>query len=370
MKIHSQILIIGGGLAGLSLALSLTDKGFSVTIIDNKRMGSGASGVPIALINPAAAKQANLAWNAERCMSSIAKFIGRVSDSTGHTFYKKSGVLRPAVDTKTLQAFKSSLKRHPFPKGWAKWLTGEQVSKLNPDCNHAGGALWVEEAYTVDLPRYILAMIVLLEKKGVFLFEHIEHYTLIQEHSQKWHLTSHDSFDVESDHVIHCTGSSILSDPDWNWLPVHHIKGQMSQYQAHKPIPWEYSIAAKGYVAHLDNRSWAIGSTFEHNFEHHIPDIQGQHYLEQKVDAILPSLRSESTIINRWAGLRLGTPDRLPLIGRHPYLSGRWIFSGLGSKGLYYSAYLAEELSKYIKDNTYCLPDEVDIKRYYKHFSN
>lgn len=369
MKVTTEVIIIGGGLAGLSLALSLNKRGIKCIVLEQNSIGFGASGAPLALINPAAAKQANLAWNAEECMLSIERNLVFVSDQTGQSFYKKSGLLRPATDDKNLLAFKSSLERHRFPAGWAHWLTGEQVDQLNPDCKHNGGALWINEAYTVDVPIYLSAIKQILENDGVLFIDRIAEYKLIQFQDGKW-LVNSDMLEIKSDHIVHCIGSNTALESDWNWLPVHQIKGQMSLYHTSNTIQWNYSIAANGYIAHLDHHHWAVGSTFEHHFKDIKPDVWGLNYLERKVDIILPSLRSESTLVKRWAGIRLGTPDRLPIVGRHPLLNGRWIFSGLGSKGLFYSAYIAEEVAKCICDSNYDLPDQIDIKRYYKHYRN
>jgi len=368
LKLEAQVLILGGGLAGLSLALSLTELGLKTVLVDQSSIGSGASGVPLALINPAAAKQANLSWNAESCVDAISRNLARVSHYTADLIYKKSGVLRPASDSKTLEAFQSSLQRHHFPSGWAKWLTAGELDSLLPNCRHAGGALWLNEAFTVDVPKYIEVLKSILINQGCLFFEHIESQTLHQLPSSKWQFTGSDSLEIESDHIVHCNGSGIIYEPDWNWLPVHQIKGQMSLYHSDESLNWDYSIAAHGYLAHLDNKNWVVGSTFEHHFDHLEPDSWGQEYLEKKVDSILPGLRDKSTLTQRWAGLRLGTPNRLPILGEHPQLKGRWVFTGLGSKGLLYSAFLAKQLAHKLKDSTHSIMDEIDVKRFYKHF--
>jgi glycine oxidase len=368
LKSETHVLIIGGGLAGLSLALSLIDLGIKTSIIDQKSIGSGASGVPLALINPAAAKQANLAWNAERCMLAVERNLKRVSEGSNLVFYKKTGVLRPATDTKTLEAFRSSLQRHTFPNGWAEWLLSDKMDDILSDCNHAGGGLWLSEAFTVDNPNYLKLLKNLIIKLGGSLYENIHSYQLNVNSNSKWIFKSSHDLMLEADHIVHCTGSETGEDHDWNWLPVHRIKGQMSIYSSNYPLDWDFSIAAQGYLAHIDRTRWAVGSTFEHHFDQSEPDLWGQEYLERKVDAILPKLRTDSTLTSRWAGIRLGTPNRLPILGKHPILEGRWIFTGLGSKGLLYSAYLADELACVIHGKKESIAPEINVNRYFSYY--
>ena len=48
---------------------------------------------------------------------------------------------------------------------------------------------------------------------------------------------------------------------------------------------------------------------------------------------ICPSLRSQQPL-RRWAGLRPGTPDGAPLLGREPALDGLWYATGHGRNGI------------------------------------
>jgi glycine/D-amino acid oxidase-like deaminating enzyme len=358
-----DVVVVGAGLAGLSVAKSLTDKGVSVLIVDKYGLGAGASGVPIALINPAAAKQANLSWNAKASMAAIVGLLDQTKSHSSREFFRKSGVLRPSVDAATLEAFSSSMSRHNYPSGWAKWLNREELNQFQPDLQHVGGALWVQEAYTVDVSEYLSALASIITLNGAEIRTGIVISSMSYDQIQDiWIVVFSDGSIIRSSKVIKSTGSSILDDPDWGWMPVHRIKGQMALYRSNHDIDWSHAIAARGYVAHLNGRDWVIGSTFEHTFDHLEPDAAGLQYLENKVDAILPTLRQESALLSQWAGIRVGTPNRLPIIGPHPKLKGQWVFTGLGSKGLLYSAYLGQLLAANLVSGDK-IPMEVSTQR-------
>ena len=349
----------------MATAVSLCDLGLKVAIIDRDRVGSGASGVPLGLINPAAAKQAHLSWNAENCIRSIASLLDRAASISERRFHSKSGVLRPAIDEDTLKAYRKSAQNQPYPEGWAHWITPEAIATLNPELAPTSGGVWINEAYTVDVAAFLNALLGLLMAAGSTVMEQV---TVIEKSSAPdtdvWSLKLSDGTIVHTSHVINTTGASILDDSDWNWLPVHRIKGQLACYRSQTKLMWSHAVAARGYVAHLDNLHWVVGSTFEHNFTEPEPDAAGLQFLERKVDSVLPALRQHSELREQWSGIRLATPNRLPIVGRHPTLERHWIFAGLGSKGLLYSAYLSSLLAQNILLGA-ALPKEVDVARLY-----
>jgi len=60
------IIIVGGGIAGLSLGWCLSQKGQKVTVIEQHHVGSGASGVASAYLEPrlGSGPTRNLEWAA------------------------------------------------------------------------------------------------------------------------------------------------------------------------------------------------------------------------------------------------------------------------------------------------------------------
>jgi glycine/D-amino acid oxidase-like deaminating enzyme len=66
--------------------------------------------------------------------------------------------------------------------------------------------------------------------------------------------------------------------------------------------------------------------------------------------------------IDQQAGIRPGTPDRYPFIGRHPHLRSLWICNGFGARGTLTVPWYAGELARHLVDGT-PLPTEADIRR-------
>jgi len=369
VETHCDFLIVGAGVAGLSLAIQLQDAGKSIVVIDKQGVAAGASGVPLGLINPAAAKNANLSWNAIECMDAITRLLNRASSYADQPFFKKAGILRPASDSKTLEAYRKNVDLGNYPDGWVRWMDDTALSTFNTEIIHAGAGLFVDEGYTVDMTAYLMALNRMLEPSGAKVITQINIRNSEQTHDGNWLVELSDGTTLITNSIIYCNGSGIIDTPEWSWLPVHQIKGQMARYRSKTPIDWDYSISGRGYIAHLNGQDWVVGSTFEHHFDHSGVDHAGLEYLENKVDTILPNLRNRSTLVDQWTGVRLGTPNRLPIIGRHPSLFGHWVFAGLGSKGLMYSAWLAELLTKVMLGTGDDIPFDVDVARFRDKFT-
>src|SRR5690606_409541 len=109
------------------------------------------------------------------------------------------------------------------------------------------------------------------------------------------------------------------------------------------------ALSGYGYIIPKDNRL-ILGSTYEHHFDHTDPDPARDSVLLGKTAMLDIPQPGTDDIIDRWAGVRVSTPDRKPAIGALPGNPDLHYFFGLGSKGLFYSA----GLSRLLADHLFC----------------
>ncbi|NGP76638.1 FAD-binding oxidoreductase [Balneolaceae bacterium YR4-1] len=355
--------ILGAGLAGLSLADSLQEHDLEVCVIEKDDIGSGASGTPGGLVNPATGRRATKSWKAEACYEAIAENLEMVSHYSKTPFYRNNGVLRPALTKKMAGKMRERFRETTWSEGWCHWLPEVEIKEKHPGITCIEGGLWLPVGITVDVGRYLQAYGSYLQEKGVHIITGFEPKP--NNSSTGWEIR-HNGHHVDAENLVYATGYGTLSVEYWKNIDFHPIKGQVATFQSNSdPLGFDHSLSSLGYIANLggaEDNTFIQGSTYEHDFEDTAPSTYGKDYLRKRLRRILPGLEEHSEIIDQWSGVRLSTPNRKPVLGRHPEIQNLHLFAGLGSKGLLYGKFLAEHYVDHLLNGT-DLFDEISIHR-------
>lgn len=373
--------ILGAGLAGLTLAKSLSEiSDAKILVIDPNGIGGGASGSPIGLVNPATGRFATKTWRAIEAVEAIEENLKTVSSSQSEKFYSKDGVIRPALDAKIARRMKENMDSTHWPDGWCTWLDEEDIKNRFPDLSCVTGGVWVATGITVSIPKYLEALAKFLQTQGVDIIDQ-QGFELENEsfpidfelndknnewpetEGSRWVIALEDQSRLEASHLIITAGIKSNTFDFWKDLPLHPVKGQVAIFECENRFPYDSAISALGYFASLDSKTFVAGSTYEHNFNYEETDEKGLNYIQERMLRVIPKLEGEYKLIDQWSGVRASTPDRMPIIGHHPRIKNCTVFAGLGSKGLLYSALLGKELALHLIFSS-DIPEEVSISRF------
>lgn len=357
-------IVIGAGLSGLSTADSLIEKNCKVAVIDRKGIASSASGIPVGMVDPAASRNANLYWESENCFNTISENLEKIQSHSSRKFYKVTGVLRPGINEKRGKSLERSFHRQDWPEGWCEWLDESEIKEMTPEVHCEYGGLWHPNSIAVSIPKYLNAYSEYLGKKQVPL--HILKDYELSPNNDFWEIKNNDIV-LRTQNVIYATGAETSESTFWSELPLHPVKGQVAIYKTEDPLPFSCSISGNGHIGVIDDVTFLIGSTYEHDFTYTHTDEYGRNYLQQKLEESLPSIAPKSQLVRQWAGVRASTPNRLPILGTHRNYSNIHIITGMGSKGLLYSKYTANLLADYLVDHK-PLKREIDVERIYHRY--
>lgn len=341
-------LILGAGLAGVSVADKLLKRNKSVLLIDKQGIGFGASGTPLGLVNPATGRFATLSENAELLYDGIFKKLSEVQEVNPNHFFKKSGVLRPATDAKIAEKMRSNYENTTWPSDWCKWLDEKEIRDLEPQIKCVEGGLWLPIGISVNVKEYLLTYVSNLKKKG--LETNFDGDLSIEKSLSDWSVRNNE-FQFSAANLIVTSGYESSLFPFWKELKIHAVKGELAVYEHNNDFPFDFAVSALGYISSIDKKRFVIGSTYDHRFEDLNPTEKGLNYLETRCAAVLPDLLKSAKLIERWSGVRASTPNRKPIIGMHPKDNSVSIFAGLGSKGLLYSEYYAGKLVRHLLED-------------------
>lgn len=342
-----DLIILGAGFAGLSLADAALVHGKKCLVLEKNYAGSGASGSPGILANPASGRRARMSWMAEECFTHLLPFIRRIESFSGLILSDRSGTIRPALTKKIAKDFKKSPQKYSWPDGWLHWIEPDQVTENYPFLGEQFGLLRVEQSLSVRGDLFCSTAADYLQRKGIEFGSATVNY--MEQTETGWKLTFDGTVSI-TPHLVDCTGWSQLQSPYWSYIPFHAVKGQAATFRFPFVLPFKESISSLGYMATLPGleKELTVGSTYEHHFENLEPDTDGLNYLKQKLENTLPGYSNQFSSVRQWASCRVSLPDKMPVIGRHGELEGLYIIGGLGSKGFLLSRYLGELLIAHI----------------------
>jgi len=356
--------ILGAGIAGLSVADELLERGLKVAIIDKNLPGSGASGAPLVLANPATGRRAKMTWKADLCYQHLKNVLESVQQETDQSFFTENGVLRPALTKEMAEDFERSPEKYDWPDNWIKWITRKEFKSKYPFFGDNYGGLHIHKTFSIDPLPFLRSYSEYLEKNGLQTIYHSSVH-INSDSKQLKVVNSDQQAEFESETIIYAVGSAITGINEWNFLDFSSIKGQTISLDLGEELPFRESISSLGYMAAdpVKRNRLVIGSTYEHHYDHVKPDQNGKKALLSKLERTLPGLKSAIKSTDQWAGVRIAMKDHQPVIGRHPEKENHFIVSGLGSKGMIQSRYLAKLLADQIIENQE-LPEEISISRF------
>ena len=128
-------------------------------------------------------------------------------------------------------------------------------------------------------------------------------------------------------------------------LPLQVTKGQTLLCRWPHRLP--FSVVSQGHITPTEDPSICqIGSTYEHNFTSLDPDKSAALELIAKAAVFYPLARDFEVLEIR-AGARISLPKGYRPIAEK--LNPKtWVFTGLGSRGMLYHAYIGQQIAKEI----------------------
>jgi glycine oxidase len=300
-----KIVIVGAGVAGLSIGWLLLQKGASVTVLDRAQPAHGATWAAagmlalLAELEDAAAAEVALAREGAALWPAFAAELEAASGrSVG---LSRSGTLILAADGSELEAMR--------PRGQV--LDRDQVVALAPMLAPVAGALWASDEAHVDNRALGEALTIAFLKAGGTLLPN-EAVVAIDRKGGKATavLTPYGRYDADVFLIAAGAWSGLLDD-----IPMIPVKGEMIALMPPPgaalpgPMIWGNDV----YLVPRGGRLLVGATMSETGFDTALT-VEARDRLRNRAEALIPSLTSWA-LDEHWAGLRPKSPDGLPLLG-------------------------------------------------------
>lgn len=319
---NADVLVVGGGLHGLSAALNCARRGLSVRLVERHFVGRHASGATAAGVrtlgrNPA---ELPLSLDAASLWHEMEELVG---DDCGFVACGQLQLAEDEVALETIAARVARLKASGY--GHERLIGQDELRALLPDVSgHCLGAAWAENDGSADPHRMIGAFKKAAEKAGVTIHEQCE-VTAIRRSSATWEIqTSAGSFEAKT--IVNAGGAWAGRICELAGDPVRHaIRTSMmvvTERTSTHVGPVVSSLGRKLSFKQTGQGTLLIGGGSQGRLsadrQSASVDVVSLAASIKAAVRLFPSTRG-LRIVRTWAGMEAMTADHLPVIG----LSGK-----------------------------------------------
>ncbi len=346
-----KVVVIGAGVAGLSIGWRLRQMGAEVTLLERAQAGQGATWASAGMIAAAAelgeaqTPEGELAYRARQLWPDFAHEIEAASGMT--IGYAQCGSLH-GCDSNAEQAAAFASRAATGPD--LEILSAADARAMEPLLAPGiAGALWASKEAQVDSRALGQAIARAFVRAGG---------TLVLNEA----VVRIETFDGRAVAALTPAGlyeadAFVLAAGAWSGLigglppdaipPVKPMKGEMLALAPPNGIALP-SHVVWGNDVYLVPRGGKlmIGATLEDvGFDTSLTDA-AEDWLSSRAISLMPDLR-QWKIVEHWAGLRPGSPDGLPLLGPSA-VSGLFVASGQYRNGILFAPVVADILSRLV----------------------
>jgi glycine oxidase len=356
MKHSANILIIGGGIIGCSIAYHLRKLNITVTVLDQGEIGAQASSAAAGLLAPLGplSGPGPLADLVLASFSLFPSLVPELEDASGiHVEYQHTGALRIVRNPKRITNLHKRMQAWQPLGLQMHWLTGDEARQreplLAPD---TCAAIYAPEESQLSAPLLTRAYAQAALTLGATLLSNTTIIGIQRHNASITAATTSIGETIPCDHLIIATGAWAAQSSNWLDfpIPVTPQRGQILSLKQPSPPspPLRHIIFGEAaYLAPKAGNTIIVGATKEDaGFDIYIT-ASGIAWLLNTAINLTPALQ-HSPLKATWAGLRPKTPDTQPILGPAPTWDNVTLATGHNSIGILLSAITGQTIAELV----------------------
>jgi glycine oxidase len=357
---RSDVVIIGGGVIGLTIARALRQRGVrDVMLIERRRPGAEASWAAAGMLAPQVEADLQDEFFRLTCASrdQYPEFASSLKEETGiDVELETTGTLYLSFDRMEEEDLR---RRYEWQKGAGlevEWLTADEARRLEPSISDSvRSALRFPRDVQVDNRRLVEALVRANEELGVQLWINTTVKALRIKHARVCGVET-SAGSVATTMVVVAAGawSSSIDSEDFALPPitVEPVRGQMVCYEARPQIARHVIYSPRGYLVPRRDGRVLAGSTIEQvGF-----DKRGTDEGTSAIKAMAMEISAKTAllpIIDSWAGLRPRAADDLPVLGPCAEIGGLLYATGHYRNGILLAPITGQVIADTIVDGDF-----------------
>jgi len=353
----ADVIVIGGGLIGSSIALRLAQAKLRVLVFDRGDPGAEASSAAAGMIAPQAESAEPDAFFA-MCAASHAlfrDFVAEIEELSGQEVdFRRDGSLLVAVEEKQVAELEKLY--------WNQTRAGLPLERLTPAAleqkmpglsSKVRMALGVSEDYWLDSEKLARAVIEAAQRLGVRFYAHcaVEELSVHEKHVEAIRAGSGHA---GGEATPFSAGCFVLAAGCWSGglaaqiglpLTLQPCRGQMMEFESPREIR-HVVRAGTHYLVPRSARRVLIGTTVEYAGFEKIVTAEGLQSILNGAMRFAPFLK-DCVFRRAWAGLRPDTADHLPVLG-YGKLDNLILATGHFRHGILLAPVTAQQISELV----------------------
>ena len=361
MTKSADVVVIGAGVVGCSIAYYLAREGLSVTVLERESIGSGASahatgslGLLGAEFSPGPSFQMARASYAE-----FQKLVPELESATGmDLLYQRRPSLRLALDDEEADLIKSFMVWQQTHVDMC-WIDAREVHEIEPRlASSIVGAVYEDESAQLDSYRLNLALGRGAELEGASIL--YREVTGLVTRGATISGVATASEDILCGTVVVAAGTWSRAFTPWLGfpVPVRPLKGErlLLSYPG-EPLPVLISSPKRGHMISRMDGFTSVGSTGGRDYDRRelfwgeefdrIPTETTRLELLQRALDVFPDLE-RAELVQQLAGSRPLSPDGKPIIGPVPGAKNVLLATGHTTKGIHLGPITGRIIADYI----------------------
>jgi tRNA 5-methylaminomethyl-2-thiouridine biosynthesis bifunctional protein len=358
---HHEIVVIGAGICGATIANELLKRGKAVCILDAASSPATAcSSHAYAIAHP------HIGKGSPRLLR-LTRIAFLLAEERWKNVWRQHGIFQPTRKDKTFDWIETTeyLRSLGLDEDMAVAMDAQEASKV---CGVQQSGVWLPRGAGLSLLETSKQLLQDHERLTCFWNTYVMR---LEECDGRWHLfdASNKSIVSANKVVVACAleAKALMSSIGIR-LPLKPVRGQLSIFSVREGDAWveklpSVGISGDGYclpAEQLDDGSyrWIVGSSFDEGEDDLAPRETSDDFNREQAKRLVNYPEGELPALlktGEFVGVRCVAGDRLPIIGVLAQRPGIFLATALGSRGILWSALAAKLVTAQLLEDDFSL---------------
>ena len=374
MTSNHEVVIVGGGVIGAAVAYFLARRGISCSLLDKGQIGGESSNAASGILSssPGESQYSRLA---QRSLSLFHELTPVIREESGIDIeFAECGDLTLAMNENDAIALRGLTNQLSSMGEGTAWLDSDELRRMEPDLNPSiPGAMFDPESCRVNNQRLANALALAAQRHGANIRQGVEATGLMRENGRVVGVIERQGV-TRAETVILAAGAWTGAMDTWLYedpapgsgpdAMVKPVKGVNLNVQPRHASLSRIIHGSWGILVPRNDGSMIVGATVEEaGFDTRVT-ARDVHSILNMATTLMPSLQ-DAEINWSIAGLRPGSGDDLPVIGRMPGYDNVLVASGHYRNGILLSLVTGEAVADLVEGSDGQLLSDFEPARFW-----